>query len=139
MVGFVLELLARFRLPEYADLLVAGLSLRRLIYLLDTSPLRPSAAIIAKMKATLVRFLVAAIRGGVPSVPKVHQSLHMMFDSLEFNGNPKYYSIFDESLNKDLAGIAAVSYSRVWTMRIFICWRRVREPRPRGLLIGFDL
>ena len=43
-----------------------------------------------------------------------------------------------ESLNKDLGGIAAVAYSSVWAQRIFICWKKTRKTRGRGLLIGTE-
>ena len=139
LVNFVVELLNRHRLPKGAPLLAAGVAMQRFIYLMDTSALHPPPEVVLEMKRSMVQFLHNALQGGMRPIAKVHQALHMVFDALDFHGNPKYYSNFlDESLNKDLAGIAAKAYSSVWTSRIFICRKRLRESRPRGILVGVD-
>ena len=115
------------------------MALLRLIHLIDHEPILPADDIIREMKLCALRFLKSGLRGGMRPVAKVHQTLHMFFTALPYHGNPAYYTNFiDDSLNKDLGGIAAVAYSSVWAQRIFICWKKVRKNRGRGLLIGMD-
>ena len=139
LIGFVVEQLAKHRgFHERGRLLYeAGTALRQLVILIDTSPLNVPADAAAEMKRVGVRFLRLGLRGGMRPVAKVHQTLHLLVDHMQYHGNPRFYSNFlDESLNKDLAGIAQKAYSLVWAQRIFICWKRIRDRRPRGLIMG---
>ena len=71
------------------------------------------------------------------AIAKVHQMLHLLHGAFLLHGNPRFYSCFiDESLNKDLAGIARVAYSTVWAERIFVCRKRIRSSRGTGLTIA---
>ena len=67
------------------------------------------------------RFLRDGLRGGMAAIAKVHQMLHLLHGAFLLHGNPRFYSCFiDESVKRDLAGIARVAYSTVWAERIFV-------------------
>ena len=135
LIPFVVQLLGRF-LPG-CDLHVAGEALLKYIDLCDRNGLRLSEATQLEMRQSAVTFLGRGIRGGMRSISKVHQMLHMIHDSTKLHGNPRFAANFlDESLNKDLAGVARAAYSTVWVSRIFICWKRLRASRPRGLTLA---
>ena len=136
---FVIELLLEFRPVGSAELLSAGVALSRLIHLIDTSPLNMTEEQLRESKQSGVRFLTEGIRAGIRPIAKVHQLLHLLHDAMVDHGNAKYYScFFDESLNKDLAGVARIAYSSVWAPRIFACWKRLRKTRRPGLLVGVE-
>lgn len=136
LVDFVVELLGRYAHVS-GDLLLAGRHLQAYIQLVDASPVNLSESVIKKMRTHGVSFLSFGLRGGMRPIPKTHQMLHLLHECSARHGNPKFYSNWvDESLNKNLAGMARAAYSSVWADRIFICWRRLRESRGRGLTIG---
>lgn len=103
---------------------------------MDSNPLNLQPSIAEEIRFCGFKFLQCGIAGGMRELPKAHQLLHTLFDSMELHGNPRFYSNFlDESLNKDVKGIAFRAFSSVWHARIFICWKLLRDSRPRGLTV----
>ena len=135
LVDFVVRMLQNHA-PIGNGLLVAGKQLQRLISLIDESPLHISEAVAAEMRQAACDFLIRGTEAGMRPIPKFHQLLHMVHDLAAEHGNPRFYSNWtDESLNRDLAGIARQAYSSVWAGRIMVCWRYIRDSRSRGLTI----
>ena len=135
LIDFIVDLLTTH--APISELLVAGRHLQRLIHLLDTSPIVPSFEVCSEMRRSGVQFLLHGLRGGMRPVPKMHQLLHFLHRHLRMHGNPTYNANWlDESINKDLAGIAAAAYTSVWAKRIFVCWKQMRDSRGRGLALA---
>ena len=134
LVNFVVSLLEQHSLVA-PDLLLAGKQLQQYIKLIDTSPLNVAPPAQQAMREAVVGFLIHGLRGGMKPIAKVHQFLHAAH-ATRLHGNPRYYSNWiDESLNKDLAGVARAAYSSVWAARIFQCWRFLRNSRSTGLTL----
>ena len=76
------------------ELLLAGLHLRRFVFLVDSSPLNPPEEVKTQMRRSTVKFLRLATLGGMRHVAKCHQLLHVVHQCLQEHGNPKYYDVF---------------------------------------------
>ena len=136
LIDFVVQLLEKHS-PGFEDLLAAGRHLQRYVEFIDNNPANLTAAVAGDMRESAVGFLFHGLRGGMRPIAKVHQLLHLVHEVTSMHGNPRFYSNWiDESLNRDLAGIAKAAYSSVWADRIFICWRFLRDSLPCGLTLA---
>jgi len=121
VLPFVIGLLERNMAmlpPRAQDLLVAGTSLMDVIRVQTEGGPVLSIPECERMFVSGVRHVRAAFRGGVHPVPKHHAFLHILHLAPE-KGNPRMFACWeDESMNRQLAGVAAAAYSTVWEARI---------------------
>ena len=72
-----------------------------------------------------------AIAAGIHLVPKHHQVLHMTDRACD-TGNPyTFANFYDESLNKDLALVAAGAHAAVFERRVFAHFKSQHEAKAR--------
>ena len=80
------------------------------------------------MWASGVRHVRLAWAGGVPEIPKHHLFLHLLYKT-PLHGNPRYYAtLTDESVNRQLAGVARSAYAAVWERRILFNMDLILDP-----------
>ena len=136
LIQFFVEMLQMHRPKNCEDLLLAGLYLRRVVHLLDVSPLVPAPHVVQEIHRATIKFLVHGLNGGVHPIAKTHQATHIG-EQVRLHGNLKHSANFlDESMNQEVAGIAGKAYSSVWCSRIFVSWKQLKRRMPRGWVLG---
>ena len=93
----------------------------------------------------VVRFLTVRQSAGIPYKPKMHQMVHLAYQS-GFVGNPRCIATWvDEGLNMELAAVCRSAHTAVWSRRVLATFAHYLGPtsvsssgadakRPRRLL-----
>ena len=112
------------------DVLAAGQHLMAFSKIIDEQPVNFSSDEVWRaLTRSAVAHVVTSIRAGARPIKKHHQILHLAHRA-RIHGNPSFYAHWtDESLNKELAAIAHVSYASVWYVRLLSHWRHSRAVR----------
>jgi len=130
---FALDVAIRFeaQLPGGSALVEAGRALEQyLVITRQHGPSLPPSAVQALVDAVL-RFLVMREPAGIGYIPKMHEMVHLVYQSRRA-GNPRHWATWeDEGLNMTLAAVARTAHPTVWSRRVLATFAHPAGPTAR--------
>jgi len=118
-------------IPNHADVLSAGVCLTSILQLIRANSRMFTVRQVQTFTDCVKRYIDLCQKLEWAAKPKDHNLMHMAQRILIMGSPALYGNWFDETLNKELKGIAAKAHATVWEPRILSEFRR-----SRGLGVG---